>query len=86
MLGFDADHCIVKYNVKNLMLHVLKIQALDMHLKGGYPLQITQIDLVTDLGLCLNNCVWDITRGNILKLTEGKIVSRAHHGKKLLTD
>ncbi len=25
VLGFDADHCIVKYNVKNLMTHVCEI-------------------------------------------------------------
>jgi len=31
VLGFDADHCVVKYNVKNLMLLVARIQGIDMH-------------------------------------------------------
>jgi len=25
VLGFDADHCIVKYNVRELMIHVSNI-------------------------------------------------------------
>jgi len=27
VIGFDADHCLVKYNVKNLMTFVAKLQG-----------------------------------------------------------
>jgi hypothetical protein len=30
VIGFDADHCLVKYNVRNLMNHVMVIQGRDM--------------------------------------------------------
>lgn len=83
VLGFDADHCIVKYNVRELMIHVSNIQGLDMHTKGGYPAEIAHYE-PGDLGLCLNNTVWDIPRGNLLKLTEGKVITRAYHGRRPL--
>jgi hypothetical protein len=84
VIGFDADHCIVKYNVRELMVHVSTIQGADMHSRGGYPSQIQDFDL-EDLSMCLNNVVWDIQRGNLLKLGEGKAVTRAYHGRNLLS-
>jgi len=79
VLGFDADHCIVKYNVRELMELVVKAHALDMHKNDGYPVELTHI---TDaqIDICLNNAVWDIEKGNMLKLAEGKEVIRAWNG------
>jgi len=31
VLGFDADHCIVKYNIPNLTRLLTKITANDLH-------------------------------------------------------
>ena len=59
VLGFDADHCLVKYHIKNLMLLVARILGVDLHLKGGYPEEITHFDDLT-IDICLNNAVWDI--------------------------
>lgn len=55
-----------------------------MHLVGGYPEEIAHYD-ASEFGLMLNNVVWDIQRGNILKLAEGKLIVRGYHGRKPLT-
>jgi hypothetical protein len=56
-----------------------------MHLNGGYPIEIADFD-PDDFGLGLNNVVWDIMRGNILKIAEDKFVVRGFHGLKPLTE
>ena len=63
------------------MSHIL---GQDLHLRAGYPIEITQIDQsYYDLGL--NNAVWDIENGTVLKLVEGKEVARAIVGKRELS-
>lgn len=84
VLGFDADHCLVKYHVRELMLLVARIQGEDLHKKGGYPAEIADFD-PSQIDICLNNAVWDIKTGNLLKLLEGGIVARACHGFKPLS-
>jgi hypothetical protein len=37
------------------------------------------------LGVCLNNAVWDIDNGNVLRLGEGKVITHAIRGFKTLT-
>lgn len=55
-----------------------------MHRSGGYPSEIALYD-PKDFGLSLNNCVWDIERGNILKLAEEKLVIKGYHGRQILS-
>lgn len=55
-----------------------------MRVRGGYPSQIAEFD-IGDLDMCLNNAVWDIQRGNLLKLAEGKLITRAYHGRRALS-
>ena len=55
-----------------------------MRTKGDYPPEIAHYEL-NDLSLCLNNTVWDIQRGNLLKIVEGKLITRAYHGRKALS-
>ena len=75
VVGFDADHCIVKYNVKHLAKWMSKVLGEDLH-RAGYPEEITQMDMTfCDMGL--NNAVWDIENRTFLKLVEGKEVARA---------
>lgn len=40
VLGFDADHCMVKYNVKELMTHINNITANDLQMRDGYPKEL----------------------------------------------
>jgi hypothetical protein len=83
VLGFDVDHCLVKYKLKPVAELIIRGMASDLHLKASYPAQITHFE-PSLLGLALNNVVWDIERGNILKLGSGKAVLRAYHGTKAL--
>jgi hypothetical protein len=80
VLGFDADHCMVKYHVKNLMIHCHQLMAMDLHTKEGYPKEICDFE-TKEIGSCLNATVFDIERGNVLKLGEGKTITMAYHGK-----
>ena len=73
VLGFDADHCLVKYNIPKLAALMSEITSKDLHEQLDYP---EQIKLVPEAlyGISLNNTVWDIEHRNLLKLGEGKIV------------
>ena len=85
VIGFDADHCIVKYNLHTMTRLLSKITADDMVNKFGYPAQITQFDDSLS-GISLNNVVWDIEKRTLLKLGEGKVILRALRGTQRLTD
>jgi hypothetical protein len=51
-----------------------------------YPLEILDFDFDNNLGVFLNNSVWDVKNGTILKLCEGHYISHAIKGFKKLTD
>jgi hypothetical protein len=36
VLGFDADHCLVKYKLKELLTHLVKIELEQLY-ELGYP-------------------------------------------------
>lgn len=40
-VGFDADHCIVKYNVRDLVKFLIKIELEEFHEVLGWPEEIT---------------------------------------------
>ena len=83
VLGFDADHCIVKYNIPNLTRLLTKITANDLHELYGYS---EKIKAVPDemMNISLNNMVWDIEHRTLLKLGEGKVIVQARLGSKRL--
>jgi len=85
VLGFDADHCLVKYNVKNLSQLMYKALAEDLVNTCGYPEELLDISPESH-GIGLNNAVWDIENNLIVRLVEGKVVTRAYRGFKQLTD
>lgn len=59
VLGFDADHCLVKYNVVNLSKLMTKALTEDLIEKEGYPKEVMDIPKDSH-GIGLNNAVWDI--------------------------
>jgi hypothetical protein len=73
VLGFDADHCIVKYNIVNLTRLIVRITANDLYNLYGYPVEITQIPEHLDQ-ISLNNVIWDVEHRTLLKLGEGKLI------------
>ena len=44
-IGFDADHCLVKYKIKALTQHLVRLQLRDLHESAGYPEEIMDFDL-----------------------------------------
>ena len=44
VVGFDADHCFVKYNVKVLSSYLVEMNLRDMHEKCHYPAEIMDFD------------------------------------------
>lgn len=51
-----------------------------LHKDLGYPEEITKFDYEKHLSSILNNAVWDIQRGNVLKLGAEKEVTHAMNG------
>ena len=88
-IGFDADLCMVHYKHKPFLSMLAQIELEDLHKEHGYPAEILDVDWSEDstqLQVCLNYGVWDIARGNVLKLGENKEVLAAMKGWRVLTD
>ena len=86
-LGFDADHCIVKYNLHTYTRLLIRCDLEDLYENAGYPEEILDFDLSDDsedMAICSNFTVFDIDRGTLLKLGEGKEVLAAVKGRKVL--
>ena len=43
-IGFDADHCLVKYNIKTLNSLLTMLHLWDMHECAGYPEEVCKFD------------------------------------------
>lgn len=83
-VGFDVDHCLVKYDVRALVKLLTKLQLKDLFMKG-YPREIMDFNYKTELDFCMNHAVWDIDTGCILKLGENKQILAAMKGRKVLS-
>ncbi len=56
-----------------------------MHEHFGYPKEIIEFDYDKGLPVCLDNAVWDIAQGTILKLGQNKEITHAVKGFEKLT-
>jgi len=65
VLGFDADHCLVKYNIANLSALMTKALCSDLIEKHGYPAELANVPADAH-SIGLNNSVWDIENNLIL--------------------
>ena len=85
VIGFDADHCIVKYNVAEIVKFLVEIELEDF-LSYGYPKEITDFtyDEEGQIQVCLNGSIFDIENGLVIKMAEGQEVIRAMRGFKIL--
>ncbi len=85
MIGFELDHCLVKYYNASLIKHLIK-----GHLKELYEEfdSYKKIEGVLDFDYdnyskyYMNHAVWDLETGNILKLAHGKKIVKAVHGHR----
>jgi hypothetical protein len=77
-IGFDVDHCFVKYNVQELASYLVQSLLDDLQDNfEGYPSSTTEFDFDKNLDVFMNNAVWDIQHGLVLKLAEGKLITHA---------
>ena len=74
MLGFDIDHCLVKYKIMELEKLLLRCSLEDFR-EMGYPEEILDFNYEEDLPICMNHAVFDITTGLVIKLLEEGHVS-----------
>lgn len=81
MLGFSIDSCFVKYNMQELTKLVVDSLLSQLHDScKGYPSQVKQFDYKRNAQVCLNNAIWDIEHGTILKVGEDGKITHAIHG------
>jgi hypothetical protein len=83
VIGFDADHCLVKYKIKELMELLITTELDDMY-ELGYPKEILDFNIEDEEEMCLNASVFDMDNGTILKLGENREVIRAMKGYRVL--
>ena len=69
-VGFAADHCLVKFNMKVWLPLLVQGHLDELHDKwpGAYPAQVKKFDFKKHMGLFMNCVVWDIENGTLLKL------------------
>ena len=87
-IGFDADHALVKYDVKALNSLIARIHLQDLHECAGYPEDVMDYDCSEDseqIRVCLNYSMFDIDNGTVLKLGEDNEVLAAMKGLKTLS-
>lgn len=72
VIGFAVDHCMVKFNVKEM--HRLAVKAILTDLwennHKDYPESVTYYNFNEHGAMFLNNAVWDINTGCVLRLSE----------------
>lgn len=81
-IGFDADHCLVKYNVTYINEFLIPMQLRDLVEFEGFPDEVMDLDTQADgVAACLNYALWDIKTGWLLKLGPNKEILAAVEGK-----
>ena len=88
VIGFDVNHCLVKYNEQKLIKQIVKGHLSELVECQLYPEQTTAYDYEKQLGFqnyWLSNAVWDIENGTILKLGDNMEVTHAILGFEKLT-
>ena len=86
-IGFDADHCLVKYNIKTLNNVLAQIHLRDLHEYSGFPAEVMEFNTDEDseaMRSCLNFSLFDIDNGTLLKLGEGNEVLAGQKGMNVL--
>ena len=76
MIGFDADHGLVKFNVFELTKLLVRGYFSELHEKfANYPKRIRYRDFDIQFRYFINGAVWDISRGTVLKLAEARTIT-----------
>jgi hypothetical protein len=84
-IGFEIDHCLVKYNNSMLTADTVISYLKDLNKNHSYPTEVTKFTEKL-MSVFTNNIVWDIKHGLLLKIIEGKIITHAVRGFKPLSE
>ena len=85
IIGFDADHSLIKYKLRPTQELLIESVLNDLVNAFDYPAEIQDFDFNKQLDMHLNNAVWDIENGTVLKLGEKRVVMHAMKGWTSLT-
>jgi len=78
-IGFDVDHCIIRYRMKELYPILYKSIASTLIQEKGYPQEL--IDFTPkEKSYIMNGLIIDYKTGYILKLGKDKVILRAFFG------
>jgi hypothetical protein len=86
IIGFDLENTLIKFNNKELASLLIEGHLSELVESYGYPNEILSFDYDEHLSLCMNNSVWDIENGIVLKLAENKEIFHAMFGLSKISD
>jgi hypothetical protein len=86
VVGFDTEHTLVKFNNHELTRLLISTHLKSLHENHGYNKEIMNFDYESNLDLCLNNAVWDIQNGLVLKLSSKKEILHGMRGFEKVSD
>lgn len=86
VIGFNTEHTLVKFNNIELTKLLISGHLKALHEQYEYPEVILDFDYDKNINLCLNNAVWDIENGLILKLSGEKEIFYAMRGYERVSD
>jgi hypothetical protein len=69
VLGFNVEHCMAPFNQEELTKVLCESYLTYLHSQKGYPDDILDFNYA-NVNVTMNNAVWDIKNGNVLKLDE----------------
>ena len=86
-IGFAADHCLIKYNMKVWLKHLVQTHLDELYETYKYPKEVKKFDYDRHMGAFMNCVVWDIENGTLIKLAGvKKLVTHALLGFRPLTE
>ncbi len=78
-IGFDVDHCIIRYRLKELYPILYKSIATTLVQEKGYPQELLEFT-PKEKSYIMNGLIIDYKTGYILKLGKDKVILRAFFG------
>ena len=83
-IGFDVDHTLIKYKIKNLVQLVYRGFAQTLVEEKGFPADLLELT-EDEAKFASNGLTIDQSTGLIIKLGENKTILRAYYGFQRLT-
>ena len=77
--------CLINYKLDILRQHLIKAHLVELHEGFNYPKEVANFDFNKGLSVILNNGLWDIEHGTILKINENNVVAQAVYGFETLS-